>query len=643
MATKVTKFIVALILLMSVCSGACAQQTGFIGSWRLIAFEGEGVSISAEDLEESFVLIFGEDGKLELGEDGDDLASLEWKMQDGAAVFGEDGEVYTCVLDGDTLAMATDYGTMVFGRKSAGTSAEKDETSGAGPDSGEPADAVASPRMNTPAVLEPGDVIGAWTLDALETGGESVAAAVAGLDLMMKLNEDRSAMMILSGKEADKPGTWAITDGKLHLLAGGSDHPMVFTPIDGNLVADEDGTKMIFGKAEGEEAEAAGLPGLPSRTEDSGGQPPVLPGGPTGLKNYEEWLQPYVEVMPMQNMLEQWISTEDIGDGLVKDAIDYPRAWPAELLGGAIPEYTGDGWMYDLYVSHPNMSYAAKDITYLALTIYEYREDDLGAYIGSLTSYGYGEVFSGEYYDSIVSQCKAVGGDAVRCFEKGDCFVSLMTGHGQGGMIRIGFSEDIDDLPFLDIAVNFLDRGSYAMNSAATPGTGLLNFEQAGRPGSVEAGYGTAMDNIVETFADQYGRHNTTLLLPSAWPGDVFGELIPEYVSAGVLSLLHRTEPEEEAGTGRTLLATLYILEYRPSDVDAYIEAVKAFGYRELPASYYAESQAAAAAQSNRYQAFKLPGIMLTITESTYKGNDELSIGLSWEGRTRNYFASLGY
>ena len=122
MNKKVTRLIFVLILLMSMCLGAHAQNTGFVGSWRLMAFEGEGVSLAAEDLEVSFVLIFGEDGKLEVGEDDDDLSDLEWRMQDGAAVFGEAGEVFTCVLDGDTLKMTSEYGTMIFGREPADTS-----------------------------------------------------------------------------------------------------------------------------------------------------------------------------------------------------------------------------------------------------------------------------------------------------------------------------------------------------------------------------------------------------------------------------------------------------------------------------------------------------------------------------------------
>ncbi|MCL1854715.1 MAG: hypothetical protein FWF86_03185 [Clostridia bacterium] len=611
----------------------------FIGEWRLVTYDVDGISLTAEELELSFVLTFGDDGKVEIALDGDVIESSAWSVQGGVAVF-ENGEETAYMPDKDKLIMTGDEGTMIFERMSAEPSVRKDDAAGTKSAFEEMAGALVPPSMDTQTVLEPGDVIGSWTLDVLEIGGTFADPVAAGLDMSMLFNEDYSAIPIQDGQASGNVRTWSIKDGQVILSASGDLDSMVLTPVDGNLVVERDGAKLIFGKAEREAPEVPDPFELPDRSDDSGNKPLISQGGPTRLKNYEDWLQPYVEVMPMQNMLEQWISTEDIDDSLVQDAISYPRAWPAELLGGAIPEYTGDGWLYDLFVTRPNMSYAAKDITYLALTIYEYGEDDLGAYIENLASFGYGEVLSGGYYDSIVSQYKAAGEYAVRCFQKGDCFVSLTTGYGEGGIVRIGFSEDFADLPFLDIGVNFLNRGSYTLNSAVTPGTGLLNFEQAGRPGGVADCYGTALDNLAEAGTDQYGRQNTTLLLPSAWPVDVFGELIPEYVAAGVLGVLYRTEPGEEAGDGRTLLATLYIQDYQPGDVNGYIEAARAFGYRELPASYYADSQAAAADQSSRYQVFKLPGIMLTISESSYKGNDELSIGLSWEGRSRNYFAS---
>ena len=127
---KVTRIIFVLILLMSICLAANAQSAGYIGSWRLMAFQGKNASVAAKDLGMSRVLVFGEDGKLQwLDDNNDDSYELEWTMQDGTAVFEENGQVFTCVLDGDTLKTTNPnyYGTMVFERESVVASVKMEE------------------------------------------------------------------------------------------------------------------------------------------------------------------------------------------------------------------------------------------------------------------------------------------------------------------------------------------------------------------------------------------------------------------------------------------------------------------------------------------------------------------------------------
>jgi len=244
MNKKVTRIIFVLIILMSICWGAYAQNTGFIGSWRLIAMEWEDFSLELEDLEESFVLIFREDGTVSMGEDYDDLLHHKWRMQDGVAMIFEDAGTFSCALVGDTLKMTTEFGIMVFERDSAVPSVEEDDLSDAGLDIELLADLSPSQGANTTDVLGSDDFIGVWALIALGTEGVTEAT---DMDLVMQLNEDNSSMMILSGQEM--PGSWSIIDGMIHVFAAGSNNPLVFTPIDGNLVVeDEEGLSMIFGK-----------------------------------------------------------------------------------------------------------------------------------------------------------------------------------------------------------------------------------------------------------------------------------------------------------------------------------------------------------------------------------------------------------
>jgi len=90
---------------------------------------------------------------------------------------------------------------------------------------------------------------------------------------------------------------------------------------------------------------AAGAP------SNENGIPSVEPGGPSlspesasQLKNYEDWLQPYVEGVPFQpSMLDRFLHSLDRDNGMVEDAIEYPREWPVQWLDGVIPAYTGTG------------------------------------------------------------------------------------------------------------------------------------------------------------------------------------------------------------------------------------------------------------------------------------------------------------
>ncbi len=410
----------------------------------------------------------------------------------------------------------------------------------------------------------------------------------------------------------------------------------------GVYTAEDIGEKYAETKRQTETAVSAkpgGLSGL------FGGIPtpqPVPPSGASRLMNYEDWLRPHVQTMPMKNILEQFISSEAVTDTLVEDAIGYPRAWPTALMGGAIPEYTGVGWLYDLYVIHPNMSYAAKDIAFVSTTVYEYLESDITAYVDSLRSFGYSEVFSGAEVDKVVRAVEAEGMSA-RCFKNTGSFVTLTFGQDEGGFMRVGTSMDFDDLPFVEISVNFLGRGDYRPDTGATPSTRLMNYEQAGRPNSVPRDFGTTMDAVGKPYIDEYNRGYITILLPSRWPKDIFGELIPEYAAPGMLGVIHWTVPGDTQTADKTLIITLDILDYQPADVERYIEAAKAMGYQEMPPSEYGEAQTAAAAESDSYRNFTLPGMLLAVTETADQGVKVLSITMRCDGRYKNFFAAQGY
>lgn len=109
--------------------------------------------------------------------------------------------------------------------------------------------------------LEPGDVLGAWYLNGMEAEGFSVSPSALGMDITLVLNEDNTAAMQMPGQE-DAAGTWAIADGQLVVTVDGDG--LALSLVDGDLVAEEDGMKMIFGK---EKVDAEPVEASPARTD----------------------------------------------------------------------------------------------------------------------------------------------------------------------------------------------------------------------------------------------------------------------------------------------------------------------------------------------------------------------------------------
>jgi len=93
---------------------------------------------------------------------------------------------------------------------------------------------------------KPGDIVGLWRLSAMETGRMTLDPAAAGYEIAMAFHGDYTATVLLSGREADEPGTWAIREGRIVLYANESGGEMVFTLDDGTLVMEENGTRLVF-------------------------------------------------------------------------------------------------------------------------------------------------------------------------------------------------------------------------------------------------------------------------------------------------------------------------------------------------------------------------------------------------------------
>lgn len=91
---------------------------------------------------------------------------------------------------------------------------------------------------------------GIWYLNEIDFGGTKLAPATLGMDMTIELKDDGSAVATSPSEEGqtdESVGTWA-ADGE-NVTVTIDEDPLVFTLVDGNLVANSgDGMAMTFGR-----------------------------------------------------------------------------------------------------------------------------------------------------------------------------------------------------------------------------------------------------------------------------------------------------------------------------------------------------------------------------------------------------------
>ena len=359
-----------------------------------------------------------------------------------------------------------------------------------------------------------------------------------------------------------------------------------------------------------------------------------LPGEPSRLMNYENWLLQFVSALPIQgNFLDSFIESVSLGGGWVQDAVAYPREWPAQWLEGLVPEYTGTGWMFDLYVQHPATSYAAGDIRHVAVTVYGYLPEEADAYIARLPEYGFTEMPGDDGYT-------AEWIDSKRTFRGEDCVLNILFAHGAGPEFSISLDGNEDPeapKPMIQFNVDFT-RDPRKPDLSVAQGTDLLNFNEFADLMNWPADRRSSLGVVVESETDDYGRLNEMIYYPAAWPKDVFGDLIPEYRSAGMMYYMVVTAPEANPGRDQTLIASLYVVAFNGEDVEQYARELSAYGYRRAPEEEYDENTAALAADRSAYHLFQLPNVRCVVATFEDDDMDMLQINVRWDGRYSNFF-----
>ena len=350
---------------------------------------------------------------------------------------------------------------------------------------------------------------------------------------------------------------------------------------------------------------------------------PIDEKGP-GLLNYSEWLVHNPgSVSPDQVELDYLVYSVLEEDGYVTEAVFYPRVWPAGLFGGRIPEYTGTGYMYELFVTHPNMSYRADDIKFIYITIYEYEDKDVEEYINGLDGYARDEELEKDFFSKFQA-----GGVNIK---------DLKTYVRDNDVLDIIFAEDAVGR-YVQINLSAM-REPYVLDIADMGATRLQNHlkraESLGNPNPE----GLILDEVLDEYEDELGRYNIVYAHPTVWPREVFGDLAPVYPGEGTLHTLVVTTPMEDTSPDKALIVSLYIIEYNKADIEVYRRELLDFGYYELKPEEYNEQELGLFAEREIFHVFTVPGIKYFVGTPDDPSGLKFQITIRFEGRYMNFIA----
>lgn len=99
--------------------------------------------------------------------------------------------------------------------------------------------------LGSGALAESGEVAGVWYLNEVVHDGVSVSAASFGLEMIITLNADGSALAVMTDEESET-GSWSREGDQLVVTIEGDDQ--VFALVGEALVAEEGDSQMIFGR-----------------------------------------------------------------------------------------------------------------------------------------------------------------------------------------------------------------------------------------------------------------------------------------------------------------------------------------------------------------------------------------------------------
>ncbi len=223
---KITCMLLTLVMLLGMV--AFAESTDLAGEWKLSLLSDGEDEYNPADLGMDMVMVLAADGTAKVVTAGQEDMNGTWiATADGANI----------TIEGDEMAFALMEGFLVM-------------------DDG---DII--------MLFEKVGLAGVWYLMTMSDGETEYSVADIGMDMILTLYNDGSAVFAVTGEE-DENGTWTEIENGVEVTIDGD--PLVFILTDGALVADMEGVVMVFGR-EKVEAFAPGSPIAAASVEDFNG------------------------------------------------------------------------------------------------------------------------------------------------------------------------------------------------------------------------------------------------------------------------------------------------------------------------------------------------------------------------------------
>lgn len=337
----------------------------------------------------------------------------------------------------------------------------------------------------------------------------------------------------------------------------------------------------------------------------------------------------------------QWYSEEEADQGEALARIAYPYEWPTRYLRGALPEYKGQGWIADLRLIYPFLSTEAECVRSLSWTMYEYKPEELEAFILNLRKAGYAEstdeellAQAREMYTPVSTSYGLLVKDGVRFH-----YYTAQNGPMMNGLMAdLIFPEGLDDSEREAIdSVKNEGSGDYVHFSFDLLNPKEPNFDLV-KDTQLKVMKSATPNEVV--FEDIYEESIREVVYgaPSTWPKEDVGNLIPEYTLPGMLSNFQLTTHKDKPEGQNMLMATIYIQDAPKSAFENYAEQLVAHGYRRVAPEQYHERDTAVAQKRKECAVFFYPGLRCYLSIDDQTGEDILVISLQHDGRLMEFY-----